>query len=91
MTKEEVVAKLAGIQKHPWSGEDWNSFLAARPDDQALMVQMLQDSAEPAPTNAWTEALAILADVGTAVGSVVAAITGVDSAVNAIKDIIKTV
>lgn len=76
---------LTGI---PWDRARWERFVRdLTPDEQQLEVQMLVDSAEPPPADAWADAAKVLlAALGTA-GAVGADLAGIGSGVAAIQAI----
>jgi len=84
MTADELSARLSVVAPH-WSPELWAGFLEASPDDQALMVRMLQQSSVPPPVDHWAEALKILLVAAEVAG----AIAGIASGVTAIEAIVK--
>lgn len=84
MSTQELCRKLTAVVPQ-WDEARWSAFLASPPEDQALMVQMLQDSAEPAPTSAWVTVLEILQVATTVAG----AVTGIAGAIGSIQAVVK--
>lgn len=83
--QDDLVTQLSQISGHPWGKERWNRFMSCTPDEQKLMVQMLQDSTAAAPASAWTVALAILQTAE----QVAATVSGIGGAIGAIQAIVK--
>ena len=69
-----------------WDKDRWERFLnELTPEEQALEVQMLVDSAQAPPTSAWSVALKILQ----AALSVAGAVSGIGGAISAVQAVAK--
>jgi hypothetical protein len=78
---------LTGI---PWDKARWDRFVRAlTPAEQELEVQMLVDSAEPPPADAWAAALKVLLAVLGTAGTIGADLAGIGAGVAAIQAIAK--
>lgn len=86
MTKDQIVAQLSSIQGHPWKEPQWNNFLGAELPEQELMLQIFEDSTEPAVVNGWATALTALTEIATIAGDV----AGVAGGVQAVATLVKT-
>jgi hypothetical protein len=74
---------LTGI---PWDRARWDRFVRdLSPEEQALEVQMLVDSAEPPPRDVWRDVLDVLG----AAAKVGADVAGIESGVAAIVALVK--
>jgi hypothetical protein len=78
---------LTGI---PWDKARWDRFVRdLTPAEQRLEVQMLVDSAEPPPPNAWAAALKVLLAVLGTAGAIGADLSGIGAGIAAIQTIAK--
>lgn len=83
-TVEEAFAELATITG--LSVDDWRDFLAATPEQQALMVQAYRDQDWARNPDRFGQVIGILSVVGTVAG-VVSGVAGAASAIAALKGI----
>ena len=89
MTLDRLTTDLA-LTGVPWDKPRWERFVRdLTPEEQALEVQMLADSAEPPTTSAWQDALRIMVAVLGALPTVAADLVGLGSAVTAIEAAIR--
>jgi hypothetical protein len=86
LSTQELCRKLTVVVPQ-WDEARWSRFLSTAAEDQALELQMLADSAEPPPANAWTVVLTILQDTLAVAG----AVTGIAGAIGAVQSVIKGV
>ena len=84
VTRAELTTRLTAVVPQ-WSEASWGAFLDATPEEAALMLQILQDSAEPPPTDAWVVVLEILQGAV----SVAGAVTGIAGAIGAVQAVVK--
>jgi hypothetical protein len=84
VSTQELCKRLASAAPQ-WEESRWSAFLEATPQEQTLMLQILADSAEPPPMDAWTVVLTILQDTLAVAG----AVTGIAGAISAVQSVIK--
>jgi hypothetical protein len=83
-TLDDVSMRLAAVAPH-WSEGQWANFVQGTAAEQQLMLQMLEDAAEPPPPEVWGKVLAVLLGVAQVAG----AISGIGGAIETVRTLVK--